>query len=280
MNPMVPGLQGSKMSSSDPGMKTSLIWPETYADILPDSKIDLLDTPDVVTKKIKKAEAAPKVAEGNGLLSFTEFVLLPAASLSGTGEFIVERERDGLEPLVYTDGAQMKSDYENDIVRPSPRCNSARLQLTFPSFPPNSSSPPSPKPSTPSWLPSRRRSRPPRSGRRLLSRPTHQKRRRRRKRRSRTRVAATPEEVRPPRMGRRLLRSRLPRNSRVVIAERACLERFVIHCNRAVLEGGGATVGFLRACLGLEVGMVEQKCVDEPDRFILCPRRARDACSQ
>ncbi|KAK1835294.1 hypothetical protein QBC39DRAFT_340996 [Podospora conica] len=101
MNPMVPGLQGSKMSSSDP-----------------DSKIDLLDAPEVVTKKIKKAEAAPKVAEGNGLLSFTEFVLLPAASLSGSGEFIVERERDGLEPLVYKDAAQMKSDYENDILSP------------------------------------------------------------------------------------------------------------------------------------------------------------------
>ena len=70
-----------------------------------------------MTKKIKKAEAAPKVAEGNGLLAFTEFVLLPAASLYGSGEFTVDRERDGLEPLVYKDAAQMRSDYENDVVR-------------------------------------------------------------------------------------------------------------------------------------------------------------------
>ncbi|KAK5656717.1 hypothetical protein OQA88_4264 [Cercophora sp. LCS_1] len=101
MNPMVPGLHGSKMSSSDP-----------------DSKIDLLDPPDVVTKKIKKAEAAPKIADGNGLLAFTEFVLLPASSLYGGGEFVVDRERDNLEPLVYKDAAQMHDDYRNDVLTP------------------------------------------------------------------------------------------------------------------------------------------------------------------
>jgi len=56
------------------------------------------------------------VSEGNGLLAFTEFVLLPASSLYGDGEFHVDRERDGLEPLVYKDVAQMHSDYQNDIV--------------------------------------------------------------------------------------------------------------------------------------------------------------------
>ncbi|KAK3328238.1 tyrosyl-tRNA synthetase [Cercophora scortea] len=100
MNPMVPGLQGSKMSSSDP-----------------DSKIDLLDPPEVVAKKIKKAEAIPKVAEGNGLLAFTEFVLLPVAEFQGR-HFTVDRERDGLEPLVYKDAAQMRADYEADVLSP------------------------------------------------------------------------------------------------------------------------------------------------------------------
>lgn len=85
MNPMVPGLHGGKMSSSDP-----------------DSKIDLLDAPEVVTKKIKKAVAVPKVVEENGILAFVEYVLLPAAHLQGTNEFRVERTRDNLEPLVYT----------------------------------------------------------------------------------------------------------------------------------------------------------------------------------
>ncbi|KAK3370381.1 hypothetical protein B0H63DRAFT_486891 [Podospora didyma] len=117
LNPMVPGLQGSKMSSSDP-----------------DSKIDLLDLPEVVARKIKKAEAAPKVTEGNGLIGFTEFVLLPAAELRG-GKFTVLRERDGLEPLVYSDIAQLKADYENDVLTPQllkPAISAALNELLVP----------------------------------------------------------------------------------------------------------------------------------------------------
>lgn len=70
----------------------------------------------MVTKKIKKAVAAPKIVEENGVLAFVEFVLLPAADLRGKREFIVERERDGLEPLVYTEIAKMHEDYRNDVV--------------------------------------------------------------------------------------------------------------------------------------------------------------------
>lgn len=98
MNPMVPGLQGGKMSASDP-----------------DSKIDVLDTPDAVRKKLKKAFAPPKQVEENGVLSFVEYVLLPAGELRhGTPKFVVER-REG-EPLVYTDIEKMQEDYKNDIV--------------------------------------------------------------------------------------------------------------------------------------------------------------------
>lgn len=87
------------------------------ADAVPiDSKIDLLDAPDVVAKKIKKAVAAPKVVEENGILAFVEYVLLPAAGLRGKREFVVERERDGLEPLVYSSIEQMHEDYRSDVV--------------------------------------------------------------------------------------------------------------------------------------------------------------------
>lgn len=60
MNPMVPGLTGSKMSSSEEN-----------------TKIDLLDHPDVVARKIQGA-ACPKKKESeeNGVLSFFEFVVL------------------------------------------------------------------------------------------------------------------------------------------------------------------------------------------------------------
>ncbi|KAL9622431.1 MAG: hypothetical protein Q9160_003276 [Pyrenula sp. 1 TL-2023] len=84
-----------------------------------DSKIDLLDSPDVVTKKIRKAVAVPKVVEDNGLLAFVEFVLLPASALNGQNkEFVVDRSRDGLEPLVYSNIQQMHEDYKNDVLSP------------------------------------------------------------------------------------------------------------------------------------------------------------------
>ncbi|KAK7515940.1 tyrosyl-tRNA synthetase [Phyllosticta citriasiana] len=99
MNKMVPGLQGDKMSSSDP-----------------DSKIDLLDGPDAVKKKLKKAFAAPKEVEGNGLIAFVEYVLLPAGAIDGEPTFTVER-REG-EPLVYHDAQKLKDDYTADILTP------------------------------------------------------------------------------------------------------------------------------------------------------------------
>lgn len=101
MNAMVPGLQGGKMSASDPN-----------------SKIDLLDSADTVVKKIKKAECVPKIPEGNGVLAFVEFVLLPAARLKGQTGFIVDRTRDELPELVYTDVKQMHEDYRNDVLTP------------------------------------------------------------------------------------------------------------------------------------------------------------------
>ena len=99
MNPMVPGLAGGKMSASDP-----------------DSKIDVLEEADVVRKKLKKAHAAPKEVDGNGLISFVEYVLLPVSRLknNGQGKFVVQRRDE--EPLLYTDIGSLKKDYENDTV--------------------------------------------------------------------------------------------------------------------------------------------------------------------
>jgi tyrosyl-tRNA synthetase len=102
MNTMIPGLgQAAKMSSSEP-----------------DSKIDLLDAPEVVAKKLKKAHCAQTVVEGNGVVAFVEHVIFRASALKsgGKGTFVVERERDGLEPLVYDDVAVLKADYQKDIV--------------------------------------------------------------------------------------------------------------------------------------------------------------------
>ncbi|OCH87993.1 tyrosine tRNA ligase [Obba rivulosa] len=64
MNPMVPGLGGGKMSSSDPN-----------------SKIDFLDPPEAVRRKIKGAFCEEGNSAENGVLSFVEMVLIPISQL-------------------------------------------------------------------------------------------------------------------------------------------------------------------------------------------------------
>lgn len=100
MNFMVPGLgEAAKMSASDP-----------------DSKIDLLDGPEVVEKKLKKAKCVPKEVEGNGVIAFVEHVIFRALALKSGGKpkFVVERKEG--EPLVYYTIQKLKEDYAADIV--------------------------------------------------------------------------------------------------------------------------------------------------------------------
>lgn len=101
MNAMVPGLgEAQKMSSSEPS-----------------SKIGLLDTPEEVGKKIKKAMCVPKKVEGNGVIAFIEHIVFRVSAVkSGTPSFTVER-RDG-QSLVYDDVLKLKEDYEQDILTP------------------------------------------------------------------------------------------------------------------------------------------------------------------
>ena len=107
MNPMVPGLAGGKMSASDP-----------------DSKIDVLDPPDIVKRKLKKALCVPKEVQGNGVISFAEYVLFPVSALKSEAldnpRFLVP-QKEG-EPLVYTSIAKLKEDYAADIVSEIGHC--------------------------------------------------------------------------------------------------------------------------------------------------------------
>jgi tyrosyl-tRNA synthetase len=105
MNPMVPGLAGGKMSASEE-----------------DSKIDLLDTPEVVKRKIRKAVLVEGKLEENGMISFVEYVLMPVSGLSREdrkGRFEVET-REG-ETIVYEDIKILKEDYASlKVPRPPP----------------------------------------------------------------------------------------------------------------------------------------------------------------
>ncbi|XP_049537582.1 tyrosine--tRNA ligase, cytoplasmic [Anopheles darlingi] len=84
MNPMIPGLAGGKMSSSEE-----------------DSKIDLLDSAAKVKSKIKKAFCEPGNIEDNGLLKFVKHVIYP---MFKEGEsFVIHRKPDFGGDLVFTE---------------------------------------------------------------------------------------------------------------------------------------------------------------------------------
>jgi tyrosyl-tRNA synthetase len=126
MNSMVAGLgAAAKMSASDP-----------------DSKIDLLDTPKDVEKKLRKAVCDPKKVEGNGVVAFVEHVIFRALALNLEKEtkFVVER-RDA-EPLVYDTIEKLKEDYTADIVRLFPPTSARDDLLISTSSHPNFSKPP------------------------------------------------------------------------------------------------------------------------------------------
>ncbi|KAK0138792.1 Tyrosine--tRNA ligase, cytoplasmic [Merluccius polli] len=96
MNPMVPGLTGTKMSSSEE-----------------DSKIDLLDKKEDVKKKLKKAFCEPGNIENNGLLSFVKHVLFPLH-----GEFSIKRDPKWGGDKVYTAFEEVEKDFAEELVHP------------------------------------------------------------------------------------------------------------------------------------------------------------------
>jgi len=99
MNPMVPGLTGSKMSSSEE-----------------DSKIDLLDSAASVKKKLKKAFCEPGNITDNGVLSFCKYVIFPVA-LKGE-QFVIERPTEHGGNASYAAYADLEAAFAADQVHP------------------------------------------------------------------------------------------------------------------------------------------------------------------
>jgi tyrosyl-tRNA synthetase len=98
MNPMVPGLTGSKMSSSED-----------------DSKIDLLDSAAAVKKKLKKAFCEPGNITDNGLLSFAKFIIFP--QLHGSPFVIPRAEKNG-GPLTFGDYETLENTFAKEELHP------------------------------------------------------------------------------------------------------------------------------------------------------------------
>lgn len=100
MNPMVSGLSGDKMSSSEEG-----------------SKIDLLDDEKTVMKKMNKAYCEIGVIEGNGVLSFLKNVIFPIKSDKGE-EIVIERPEKFGGKVKYIDYASLEKDFEEKKLHP------------------------------------------------------------------------------------------------------------------------------------------------------------------
>ncbi|RCK59562.1 Tyrosine--tRNA ligase, cytoplasmic [Candida viswanathii] len=106
MNPMVPGLgQGGKMSASDPN-----------------SKIDIVEEPKVVKKKINSAYCAPGEIKDNGLIAFIEYVIQPINELKtgveGSFNLYIDRPEKFGGPIQYDSVETLKSDFVEGKLAP------------------------------------------------------------------------------------------------------------------------------------------------------------------
>jgi tyrosyl-tRNA synthetase len=100
MNPMVPGLQGTQMSSSDAK-----------------SKVDLLDSSESIADKIKGAFCEIGKVEGNGILAFVKMVLFPLPQYEGKG-FTIKREAKHGGDVTYKSYAELEAAYASQQLYP------------------------------------------------------------------------------------------------------------------------------------------------------------------
>ncbi len=100
MTPLVPGLQGKKMSASDPK-----------------SKIDLLDDEQTVLKKVKEAYAEEGVVEGNGMLAFLKNVIM-VLKTDRQEQFKIERPAKFGGDLNFSDYSQIEDLYLKKKIHP------------------------------------------------------------------------------------------------------------------------------------------------------------------
>ncbi|EOD46326.1 putative tyrosyl-trna synthetase protein [Neofusicoccum parvum UCRNP2] len=132
MNPMVAGLDGLKMSSSKP----------------PDTKIEFLDDPDTVWRKVHNASCPPQQIIENGVMELLKHVLIPVSEMrleqkrgqtglntdeakSGSQRpfvtdsapddavFSVSRQR-GMDPLHFASYMELERAYISGVVEPEP----------------------------------------------------------------------------------------------------------------------------------------------------------------
>jgi len=93
MTPLIPGLVGKKMSSSD--LK---------------SKIDVIDDEKTVKEKVNSAQCAPGIVEDNGVLAFAKHVIMTLKTDNKEALVINRPEKYGGN-ISYTSAEQLEQDY-------------------------------------------------------------------------------------------------------------------------------------------------------------------------
>ncbi len=101
MNPMIPGLTGNKMSSSEEA-----------------SKIDLLDDAKTVVKKMNKAYCEEGVIEGNGVLAFLQNIIFPILENKGES-FVIKRDKKYGGDLTFESYKQVEKEFRNKKLHPA-----------------------------------------------------------------------------------------------------------------------------------------------------------------
>ncbi|XP_065342252.1 tyrosine--tRNA ligase, cytoplasmic [Cloeon dipterum] len=110
MNPMVPGLTGDKMSSSEE-----------------DSKIDILESPANIKKKLKRAFCEPGNVDRNGVLSFVKHVLF---SIYKPGQgFKINRAPENGGDVVYNNYESLETAFTKLEVHPGDLKASVEAEL-------------------------------------------------------------------------------------------------------------------------------------------------------
>lgn len=110
MNPMIPGLAGSKMSSSEE-----------------DSKIDLLDNPAAVKKKLKKAFCEPGNVADNGILAFSKHVVFPL--LKEGEEYVVPRAEANGGDISFGNYEDLEKAFADEWVHPGDLKNAVEVYV-------------------------------------------------------------------------------------------------------------------------------------------------------
>lgn len=111
MTPLIPGLIGVKMSSSDPK-----------------SKIDLADTENEVNDKIKTAYCEPGIVENNGVLAFMKYVIMVIKQDKGE-KLLIERPEKFGGNLSFSTYEEIEDAYASKKLHPLDLKNAAAKEI-------------------------------------------------------------------------------------------------------------------------------------------------------